>query len=171
VLVDGVASRREASEMAERILDAVRERFVIEGRDLSVTGSVGIALSKGDVDADELLRNADMAMYAAKAAGKDSVHSFERNMHRRAVERLEMRTELQRAVESGEFVLDYQPIVSLLNGALIGVEALVRWRHPTRGLLGPTQFIPLAEETGAIVPLGNGCSSAPARSSMRGSAR
>jgi diguanylate cyclase (GGDEF)-like protein/PAS domain S-box-containing protein len=154
VLVDGVANRREASEMAERILDAVRESFVIDGRDLSVTASIGIALSTGEVDADELLRNADMAMYAAKAAGKDSVHSFERNMHRRAVERLEMRTELQRAIESGEFVVDYQPIVSLQNAELIGVEALVRWMHPSRGLLGPDQFIPLAEETGAIVPLG-----------------
>ena len=115
---------------------------------------MGIALSEESVDADALLRNADTAMYAAKAGGKDSVHTFEPSMHSRVLDRLELRTELTQAVERDELLLEYQPIVSLEAGGTVGFEALVRWQHPRRGRLGPDQFIGLAEETGLIVPIG-----------------
>jgi EAL domain-containing protein (putative c-di-GMP-specific phosphodiesterase class I) len=134
----------------------LRDPFTIDDRKLNVTASVGIALNDGSVRADELLRNADIAMYAAKADGKNSVHAFEQKMHTRALERLELRGELQRALVEEQFYLDYQPIVSIEESVAVavGVEALVRWRHPTRGRLGPDQFIALTEETGLIVPLG-----------------
>ncbi|MGO9961457.1 MAG: putative bifunctional diguanylate cyclase/phosphodiesterase, partial [Solirubrobacteraceae bacterium] len=154
VLLDGVDGDGEAQEIAQRILDALTEGFSINGRELRVSASIGIALSDETVDAEALLRNADMAMYAAKASGKNSLHRFEPMMHRSAVERLELRTELPRALEDDELRVFYQPIVSLGAGRIVGVEALVRWQHPTRGLLAPGQFIALAEETGLIVPLG-----------------
>jgi diguanylate cyclase (GGDEF)-like protein/PAS domain S-box-containing protein len=154
VLVNHVETQEEAEAMARRLLDALGQRFVIDGRELAVTASIGVALGEGSVPADELLRNADIAMYAAKAAGKNAVHAFKQTMHKRAVERLELRNELGAAIEAGEFVLEYQPIVSLPTGAAVGVEALVRWEHPVRGRLAPGQFIGLAEETGLIVGLG-----------------
>ncbi len=154
VLVDGVDGNQEAQEIAGRILEAMSDPFLVDERELSVTASIGVALSDRSVNADELLRNADMAMYAAKAGGKNSVQSFEQTMHRSVVERFELRTELPRALENDELRIDYQPIVSLQAGRLVGVEALVRWQHPTRGRLAPGQFIALAEETGLIVPLG-----------------
>jgi EAL domain-containing protein (putative c-di-GMP-specific phosphodiesterase class I) len=113
-----------------------------------------MALSDDAVDADALLRNADMAMYAAKASGKRNLRRFEPTMHSSAVERLELRSELPRALEEDELRVHYQPIVSLASGRIVGVEALVRWQHPTRGLMPPGQFIALAEETGMIVALG-----------------
>ncbi|MGO9902727.1 MAG: putative bifunctional diguanylate cyclase/phosphodiesterase [Solirubrobacteraceae bacterium] len=154
VLAAGVTSIDAAREIAERVLQTLSLPFMIDERELNVTASVGIALSDGSVHADELLRNADMAMYAAKAGGKNAIHAFEQRMHRRAVKRLELRNELQRALANREFELDYQPIVSLQSRRIAGAEALVRWRHPTRGRLAPDQFIALAEETGLIVPLG-----------------
>ncbi len=154
VLADGVESIAEAHSIAARILRTLIEPFVIEEAELSVTASIGIALSDGSVDSDELLRNADMAMYAAKASGKNSIDAFEQAMHQRAIDRLELRSELQRALACREFELDYQPIVSLQGGQIVAVEALVRWAHPTRGRLAPDQFIALTEETGQIVPLG-----------------
>jgi diguanylate cyclase (GGDEF)-like protein/PAS domain S-box-containing protein len=154
VLLDGVDGRMEARAIAERILAALRAPFAIDERELSVTASVGIALNDGAVQAAELLRNADIAMYAAKADGKNSVHAFEQRMHTRALERLELRGELQRALVEEQFYLDYQPIVSLDESRAVGVEALVRWMHPTRGRVAPDQFIALTEETGLIVPLG-----------------
>jgi diguanylate cyclase (GGDEF)-like protein/PAS domain S-box-containing protein len=154
VLLDSVDGKTQAQAIAQRILDALRDPFTIDERKLYVTASVGIALNDGSVRADELLRNADIAMYAAKADGKNSVHAFEQKMHTRALERLELRNELERALLEEQFYLDYQPIVSLEERRAVGVEALVRWRHPTRGRLGPDQFIGLTEETGLIVPLG-----------------
>jgi diguanylate cyclase (GGDEF)-like protein/PAS domain S-box-containing protein len=154
ILVDEPITREDAEHMGRRLLDAVGERLVLDGRELEVTASVGIALSEESVDADELLRNADTAMYAAKAGGKDSVHTFEPSMHSRVLDRLELRTELTQAVERDELLLEYQPIVSLEAGGTVGFEALVRWQHPGRGRLGPDQFIGLAEETGLIVPIG-----------------
>jgi diguanylate cyclase (GGDEF)-like protein/PAS domain S-box-containing protein len=154
VLLDGVQNRDEAQEIATRILEALTEQFVIEDRVLNITASIGIALVDSSLDADAVLRNADMAMYAAKANGKNSVHAFEEAMHERVLERLELRNELPRALAQQEFELKYQPIVSLDGGRIMGVEALVRWRHPERGLIAPDMFIGLAEETGLIVPLG-----------------
>jgi diguanylate cyclase (GGDEF)-like protein/PAS domain S-box-containing protein len=154
VLVNHVQTEDEARAMAKRLLDSLGQRFTTDGRELAVTASIGVALSDGSVRPDELLRNADIAMYAAKAAGKNAVHAFKQTMHRRAVERLELRNALGAAIEAGQFVLEYQPIVSLPTGEAVGVEALVRWDHPARGRLAPGQFIGIAEETGQIVPLG-----------------
>ena len=154
VLLDCVENKAEAQDIAMRILEALSDQFVIENRALTVTASVGIALANNSVDADGLLRNADMAMYAAKAGGKNSVHAFEEAMYERVVERLELRNELPRALTESEFELHYEPIVSLDARQIIGVEALVRWRHPTRGMIAPNMFIGLAEETGLIDPLG-----------------
>jgi EAL domain-containing protein (putative c-di-GMP-specific phosphodiesterase class I) len=120
-----------------------------------IRASIGIALSvPAESEPDELLRNADTAMYAAKAAGKGRYEFFRPFMHARALERFEVQADLERALVRGEFVVHYQPIVDFETGAARGVEALVRWNHPTRGLLSPIEFIPIAEETGAIVPLG-----------------
>ena len=154
VLLDGVDGRAHAQAIAQRLVHALRDPFTIEGRQLNVTASVGYALNDGPVQAQELLRNADIAMYAAKADGKNSVHAFEQKMHTRALARLELRSELRRALDEEQFYLDYQPIFSLEHGRPVGVEALVRWRHPTRGRIGPDEFIALTEETGLIVALG-----------------
>jgi diguanylate cyclase (GGDEF)-like protein/PAS domain S-box-containing protein len=149
-----VADEDEAHTIARRILDALALPFMIGDRELRVTASMGIALWAGASRVDDLLRNADMAMYAAKADGKASIRTFEPSMHARVLDRLELTGELREAIETREFELDYQPIVELDSGRIVGVEALVRWQHPVRGRLPPEQFIGLAEETGLIVPLG-----------------
>jgi len=154
VLVEGVG--REPIERAERILAAVRKPFVVDGTEIRISATIGIA-STGpeDASAPELLRNADAAMHAAKAAGKGKWRAFEPAMHEALLRRLELRSELERALERQEFVLHYQPIVDIKSGLLRGVEALVRWVHPERGLVSPGEFIPYAEESGLIVPLGS----------------
>ncbi len=154
VLLEPLEGSDEAHRIAGRILDALSDPLVVDEHELRLTASVGIAFSDGSVEADELLRNADMAMYAAKESGKDAVHTFAETMHQRALKRLELRAELQRALANREFELDYQPIVSLQTRRTVGVEALVRWQHPTRGRLAPDQFVALAEETGLIVSMG-----------------
>ena len=154
VLLDGIDSHEEAHRIARRIVEVLSDAVTLSHHDLIVTASIGVAFGAEPAQAGELLRNADMAMYAAKEAGKGSIKTFEPMMHRRAVTRLALRAELQRALINGEFELDYQPIVRLQTGSTVGIEALVRWRHPTRGRLGPDQFIALAEESGLIVSLG-----------------
>jgi diguanylate cyclase (GGDEF)-like protein/PAS domain S-box-containing protein len=148
------AGEKEARVAARRILDALAAPFHIDGRELRMTASMGVALWGPGVSVEELLRNADMAMYAAKADGKASIRTFEPSMHRRVLERLELTGELRAALDAEQFELDYQPIVELESGRIVGVEALVRWQHPYRSRLAPDQFIGLAEETGLIVPLG-----------------
>jgi diguanylate cyclase (GGDEF)-like protein/PAS domain S-box-containing protein len=143
-----------AAVAAERITTALREPFAVEGKEVFVTASLGIATAEPGVTASELLRNADMAMYTAKGRGKARSERFETRMHREALDRLELEADLRRALERDEFILLYQPIVSLQTGAVTGMEALVRWNHPRRGMLYPLQFIPLAEETGLIVAVG-----------------
>jgi EAL domain-containing protein (putative c-di-GMP-specific phosphodiesterase class I) len=137
----------------------VLERPVQIGeKEVFVRASIGIAIGdqdrKGGRGAEELLRNADVAMYMAKSQGKARYQVFEPEMHAAALSRLEMKADLQRAVEHGELELFYQPVFVLRTGSLSGVEALVRWRHPQRGLIRPMEFIPLAEETGLIVHIG-----------------
>lgn len=149
-----VGNESEAHAVARRIQDTLAIPFSIGGRDLRVTASMGVAVWGGSSQVEDLLRNADMAMYAAKADGKASIRAFEPIMHRRLLDRLELTGELREAIERREFELEYQPIVQLEGGAIVGMEALVRWQHPERARVAPDQFIGIAEETGLIVPLG-----------------
>ena len=148
-----------AAEVAARILASLEGPFHLEGKDVFVRASIGIASadhsrSTGPEGAEELLRNADVAMYMAKEAGKGRYQVFEPAMHDTALKRLELKADLQRAVDNGEFVLHYQPVIELKSGMIEGLEALVRWQHPQRGTVPPLDFIPLAEETGLIVEIG-----------------
>jgi FOG: EAL domain len=141
--------------VANRIQKLLGERFIIDGSEVFISASIGIALSSTGYDsADELLRDADISMYRAKAAGKNRCEIFDREMHQAAVALMKLEMDLRRAIKSNEFVMYYQPIVSLDTRRMVGFEGLVRWRHPTRGLIAPQHFIGVAEETGLIVPLG-----------------
>jgi len=154
VLLEDLTDKREATDVAERVLAALRRPLQIGGREMFVGVSVGIAFDLPGADSDQLLRNADLAMYTAKSRGKGRYEIFEPEMHATAVRRLEMEADLRRALDGGELVLHYQPIVALATRRMSGVEALVRWQHPDRGLLPPSVFIGLAEETGLIHQLG-----------------
>jgi diguanylate cyclase (GGDEF)-like protein/PAS domain S-box-containing protein len=157
VLLDGVKDSGEAAAVAGRVLAALEHQYEVEGQQVYPRASVGICLAGeelGSSDAEELLRNADVAMYMAKRDSKGSYRVFEPAMHERVVERLELQTELQRALELEQLVVHYQPVVRLEERADYGVEALLRWMHPSRGTIPPLHFIPMAEETGLIVQIG-----------------
>ncbi len=143
-------------EVGKRLLDSINAPLIVDGSELRVTASIGIARAGAGapVSVDDLLRNADLAMYSAKTNGKGTYRLFEPEMHAALLGRLDAKRELQLAIERDEFELFYQPIVELTSGAFVSLEALIRWRHPTRGLVLPDEFIPLAEETGAIVSIG-----------------
>ncbi len=157
VLLDSVKDSPDAADAATRILRALESQVEIDGKQVFPRSSIGICLvppGLSPVDAKELLRNADVAMYMAKRDNKGSYRMFEPAMHERVLERLELRSDLQRALESGQLQVHYQPVVRLDEQEIYGVEALLRWQHPTRGSILPDQFIPLAEETGLIIPIG-----------------
>ena len=155
ILVEDQRDLNRAIAVANRIIESLRLPFPIEGQEVAIAGSIGIAAAKSDtILADELLRNADVAMYIAKANGKSRAAVFEPTMHAAIVARHALSAELSLSVGKSEFDVFYQPILALQTGALAGVEALVRWRHPTRGLITPDEFIPLAEENGTILALG-----------------
>jgi diguanylate cyclase (GGDEF)-like protein len=151
VLLEGGCTD-DAVRTAERIHASLAAPVEIADREVFVTASIGIAT--GDGTAKDLLRDADVAMYRAKGAGKGRYQVFEPGMHAEVVERLELEADIQRAVEREELVVHYQPIVTLADERIVGVEALVRWQHPTRGMLAPCAFIPVAEETGQILDIG-----------------
>ena len=155
VLLEDAPDTQAVVEVAERILDALHEPIVIEGREVYARASIGIATRLGPTTTpDELLRNADLAMYTAKANGKGCIELFEPAMHHRAVDRLAIRGELEKAVQQGDIDVAYQPIVRLDSGEVVAFEALARWTHPERGPVSPAEFVPIAEDTGLIVPLG-----------------
>ena len=143
-----------AALVAERILARMAEPFDLDGTTVLVRASIGIALSSTSRRDADLLRDADVAMYVAKAAGKGRASFFEPSMHERVRSRLQVESELRTALDSDQLTVFYQPVVALADGQVVAVEALVRWRHPTRGLLGPGEFLPVAEATGLILPLG-----------------
>ena len=155
LLLEEVSGSEEATDVADRIAALLRAPISVGDRDVIVTASIGVALSTPHHDRTEsVLRNADLALYRAKAGGKARWILFEASMERDAVERLELETDLRQGLERNEFRLVYQPILSLADGQIVEVEALVRWQHPTRGQISPAQFIPIAEETGLIEPIG-----------------
>ncbi|HET7461780.1 MAG TPA: PAS domain S-box protein [Longimicrobium sp.] len=155
LLLDHLATPLEATHRAERVLDVLAAPFTLERHEVFTSASVGIAVSTlGTEDPEELLRNADAALSRAKVLGKNRYEVFDRAMHAEAIERLRMETDLRRALERGEFAIYYQPVVRLEGGRVEGFEALLRWRHPERGSVSPSVFVPVAEETGLIHALG-----------------
>lgn len=155
ILLEDAPDVAAVVEVAERVLDSLLDPVLVDGRDVYVRASIGLALRRdGTTTPDELLRHADLAMYAAKAHGKGGIEIFEPDMHHRAVDRLAMASDLEHAVSRGEIHVAYQPIVRLVDGEVVGFEALARWQHPERGAVSPLEFVPVAEDAGSIVALG-----------------
>jgi len=155
VLLEGcVDDGAEATRVAERISNAFARPFSLEGREVFATASIGMVVSDGGESGDDLLRNADLAMYIAKKRGKARLERFESHMHEEVVERLDLLADLRHAIEREELQLEYQPIIDLESRTVSGLETLVRWDHPRRGRISPLDFIPLAEQSGLIVAIG-----------------
>lgn len=155
ILLEQLDSDRHATDVADRLLAALSAPFALRGREIVISASIGIAVAPRTEDAvGDPLREADLAMYRAKERGKGRWELFEAELNARAVRRLEMETALRHAIERDELYLHYQPLVAMATGEVVGVEALVRWRHAEHGVVMPGEFIPLAEETGLIRPLG-----------------
>jgi diguanylate cyclase (GGDEF)-like protein len=154
VLVEGVESTPGIEGLTGRFKSVFAEPFLIGDRELRVRATIGWAIGDARANVDDLLRNADLAMYAGKKNGKDRVTIFESSMHHELLERLELENDLGEALERGQLALHYQPIIKLDTGAMVGVEALARWEHPSRGFVAPGIFIPIAEQTGLIASIG-----------------
>jgi diguanylate cyclase (GGDEF)-like protein/PAS domain S-box-containing protein len=155
ILLDDIKETSDPTRVAERIQEELKAPFLLGKHELYATVSIGIASSQSSADGPEnLLRDADTAMYRAKARGRARFEIFDKEMHARAMEVLELEHDLRVALEKDQFVLEYQPVVALDGNSVSGLEALVRWNHPQRGMVPPEDFVPIAEETGLIVPLG-----------------
>ncbi|MDO8767555.1 MAG: EAL domain-containing protein [Burkholderiaceae bacterium] len=155
VLLHSIAKARDAGTTTQKLLDALFLPYQVEGKELYVSASIGIAVFPDDgEDADTLLKHSDTAMYQAKEAGRNNYQFFAPQMNQLAVEKQVLHTQLFHALERDELLLHYQPIVDMASNQLTGLEALLRWQHPEQGLMSPVHFIPLAEETGLIVPIG-----------------
>ncbi|HTW21353.1 MAG TPA: EAL domain-containing protein [Mycobacteriales bacterium] len=153
ILLEGV-DHEQALIAAQRVLSAISTPFVLSRSTVAISASIGLVHATDARDSQDLMRDADVAMYRAKAEGKNRVVSFERSMQDRVMTRLRLETELRRSVDHGDFLLHYQPLIDLDSLTVVGVEALIRWDHPNRGLLAPAEFIDVAEDTGLIVPIG-----------------
>ena len=155
VLLEEIKEAGDVKSLAERIKETLKSPFHLAGKEVFVSASIGIALSSnGDDKAEDFLHNADRAMYRVKALNRTECRLCEASVIPRSPVVLESVVDLQRAIDQQEFIIEYQPIISLASGNLTGVEALLRWNHPQRGLLAPREFIPIAEATGLIVPIG-----------------
>jgi diguanylate cyclase (GGDEF)-like protein len=155
VLLSGIASADDTGPVLLKVLERLHEPVRVEARELSTSVSIGVSIYPDDGrDFDTLLKKADMAMYRAKDAGRNTYRYFDEQMNVEAVEQLALRSDLRHALERSEFVLHYQPQIELATGRVVGAEALVRWNHPERGMVMPMRFIPAAEESGLIIPLG-----------------
>jgi diguanylate cyclase (GGDEF)-like protein len=154
IILDDIENLEKAISMTEHILNQLSLPFHLNDHEIFIGASIGIVLGTKDYqDSSHLLRDADIAMYQAKASNKTSYKVFDKEMRDRAVQRLQLETDLRRAIERQEFVVNYQPIINLKTGKIMGFEALVRWQHRERGLISPADFIPIAEETGLIVAI------------------
>ncbi len=154
-LIEDARGPADVEAVADRVVAALVEPFTLGEGVVNASASIGVATTADSSGAQELLRHADLALYLAKGSGKGHWRRYEAALHTALLERLELRTALEEAVAEGAFVLHYQPIVALASGETVGFEALVRWNHPTRGMVAPVQFIEFAEETGLIVPIGS----------------
>jgi diguanylate cyclase (GGDEF)-like protein len=154
ILVEDISNERDATRVAERIAETLTKPFILREREHFVSASIGISIGGGHEEPEALIRDADAALYRAKERGRGGYEIFDEVMRSRVIEHMQIENDLRRALQRGELELHYQPLIALGDGSITSLEALLRWRHPDRGLIGPAGFIPVAEESRLIVPIG-----------------